>query len=222
MLIIFDLDGTLLNTIDDLAAAANYALTACGFPARSVEECRQFVGDGVTKLLERALPTGTFSADNMARMREAFFSYYDAHLTDKTRPYDGVAQLLGDLQARNIELAVCSNKYQRATSRLMQYFFPKIDFVAVQGQVETIPVKPHPQMMCEILRAAHTIREDCLYVGDSDVDVQTAHNAGVKMCAVTWGFRSRDVLAAYHPDYFADEPAKILLLPEIQRNNQRA
>ena len=219
MLIIFDLDGTLLNTLDDLASAANYALTACGFPARSVEECRQFVGKGVTKLLERALPEGAANEQTVARMREAFFTHYDEHLADQTLPYAGIQKLLSDLQSRHMQLAVCSNKYQRATSRLIAHFFPTIHFAAVQGQVEGIPVKPHPQMVHEILRAAQVTCENCLYVGDSDVDMQTAQNAGIKACAVTWGFRSQEVLAAYHPSHFVDEPAQILLLPEIQHKD---
>ena len=123
MIVIFDLDGTLLNTIDDLAKAANYALHVCGFAERSVEECRQFVGNGVAKLLERALPEDSCTPQNIAAMRAAFFAYYDVHLTDQTRPYEGIVQLLEQLQASGIKLAVCSNKYQRATSHLMKYVF---------------------------------------------------------------------------------------------------
>ena len=206
MLVIFDLDGTLLDTIDDLAAAANHALLACGFPARSVEECRQFVGNGVTKLLERALPDGRKTSENLAAMHEAFFNYYDAHLTDKTRPYPGIPELLTNLQARGVKLAVASNKYQRATEQLMKCFFPQISFVAVLGQRENIPVKPHPQIVQDILTAAHETPTNTLYVGDSDVDMQTAQNAGVKACGVTWGFRSREVLAAYKPFALIDHP----------------
>lgn len=219
MLVIFDLDGTLLNTIDDLATAANHALKVCGFPLRSVEECRQFVGNGVTKLLERALPVGSCTPENIARMRDAFFAFYDVHLADQTRPYEGIVALLSSLQARQIQLAVCSNKYQAATSRLVKHFFPTIDFVSVQGQQDGVPVKPHPQMVRNILTQAQATPSDCLYVGDSDVDMQTAKQADVKACAVTWGFRPREVLAAYEPAYWADTPAQILLLPQIQRNN---
>ncbi len=222
MLVIFDLDGTLLNTIDDLTAAANHALKVCGFPLRRVEECRQFVGNGVTKLLERSLPAGSCTSENMTRMREAFFAFYDVHLADQTRPYEGITALLSSLQARQIQLAVCSNKYQAATSRLVKYYFPTIDFVSVQGQRDGVPVKPHPQMVREILTQAQATTDDCLYVGDSDVDMQTAKQAEVEVCAVTWGLRSREVLAAYQPTCWADTPAQILLLPQIQRNNRRA
>lgn len=211
MLVIFDLDGTLLNTIDDLAAAANHALVACGFPARSVDECRQFVGNGVTKLLERALPPTDCTADNLTRMREAFFRYYDAHLWDQTRPYSGIADVLTELQTRGIKLAVASNKYQSATERLVKYFFPNIQFIAVLGQRENIPVKPNPKIVEDLLQASQETKPNCLYVGDSDVDMQTAHNAGVKACGVTWGFRSRDVLALYQPHYLINHPKELLM-----------
>lgn len=219
MLVIFDLDGTLLNTIDDLAAAANHALNVCGFAARSVEQCRQFVGNGVSKLLERALPEKARTPQNIADMRAAFFAYYDAHLTDKTRPYEGIDKLLKCLQARSIKLAVCSNKYQRATERLISHFFPQIKFACVLGQCEHLALKPHPQMVDEILRITQEEKENCLYVGDSEVDMQTAQNAQVKCCAVTWGFRQCADLEVYHPAYLVDSPAQILMLPEIQRNN---
>lgn len=222
MLIIFDLDGTLLNTIDDLAAAANQALHTCGLPERSVQECRQFVGNGVSKLLERALPQGACTPAVLSKMQDAFFSYYDAHLTDYTQPYPHVLELLQSLQKSGIKLAVASNKYQRATEKLMRYFFPHISFVSVLGQRENIPTKPHPQIVQDILQIANESKARCLYVGDSDVDMQTAQNAGVKACAVTWGFRSRETLTKYNPAYLVDEPSQILLLPEIQGYNQRA
>ena len=212
MLVIFDLDGTLLNTIDDLAAAANHALVACGFPARSVEECRQFVGNGVTKLLERALPLADCTAENLTRMREVFFSYYDAHLWDQTLPYSGIADVLTELQTRKIKLAVASNKYQSATERLVEHFFSNIQFAAVLGQRENIPVKPVPQIVEDILQASQEPKSYCLYVGDSDVDMQTARNAGVKACGVTWGFRSWEVLAADKPTYLINHPQELLVL----------
>ncbi len=210
MLVIFDLDGTLLNTIDDLSAATNHALRVCGFAPRTVDECRQFVGTGVRKLLERALPYGQQTPAHVARMKDAFFAYYDVHLTDFTRPYNGIVQMLCALQARGIKVAVASNKYQRATERLVQHFFPSIAFAAVLGQREGVPTKPHPQMVFDCLARANESMSTTLYVGDSDVDMQTAQNAGVKACGVTWGFRSRDVLAAFHPAYLVDTPHQIL------------
>ncbi|MBO5911016.1 MAG: HAD family hydrolase [Elusimicrobiaceae bacterium] len=212
MLVIFDLDGTLLNTLDDLAVAANHALTACGFAPHTVDECRQFVGNGITKLLERALPETARTPEHLTRMRTAFFAYYDAHLWDHTYPYDGINEVLTALQMRGVKLAVASNKYQAATERLIAHFFPQISFTAVLGQRENIPVKPHPQIVQDILAAAHETPAHTLYVGDSDVDMQTAQNAGVKACGVTWGFRSRKILAAYQPVYLIDTPHQLLAI----------
>ncbi len=208
-LVIFDLDGTLLDTIADLAAAANAALKEKGYPVRTQKECQQFVGNGVNKLLERALPDGHKTAQEVAAIRPAFFAYYDQHLADVTKPYPGMAELLEALHLRGVKLAVASNKYQSATERLVKQFFPDIPFTAVLGQREGIPVKPDPSIVEEILWAAGVPRERVLYVGDSDVDMQTAHNAGVRVCAVTWGFRSREELAAYKPDFIANTPPEI-------------
>lgn len=209
-LVIFDLDGTLLNTIDDLACAANHALEALGLPVRSQAECQRFVGNGVGKLLERALPEGHKTPEDLEKIRPAFFAYYDQHLADKTLPYTGLAELLAELQRRGVKLAVASNKYQSATERLVKHFFPQIHFVAVLGQREGIPTKPNPQIVEDILLAAGVSREDTLYVGDSDVDMQTAKNAGVRVCGVLWGFRTRAVLEQYHPDFLTENPAEIL------------
>lgn len=212
MLLIFDLDGTLLNTSEDLAAAANEALRVCGFAPRSTQECCQFAGNGVAKLLERALPENAQTPENLIHVQQAFFSYYDKHLWDHTYPYEGVKDLLVALQKRGIQLAVASNKYQSATQRLIAHFFPQISFVAVLGQRDNVPTKPHPQIVQEILSLANENKENCLYVGDSEVDMQTAQNAGVKACGVTWGFRSRDVLVVFQPQYLIEKPAELLSL----------
>ncbi len=211
-LVIFDLDGTLLNTLEDLAAAANEALRENRFPLRSIEEIQQFVGNGVSKLLERALPDGQKTSENLIRMKQDFFAYYDAHLWEHTVVYPGILELLETLQQQSIQLAVASNKYQQATDRLVTHFFPSIRFSAVFGQRPNVPVKPHPQIVQSILRVAAVSAEDALYVGDSAVDMQTAQNAGVKACGVTWGFRSREELADYHPELLADTPQRILTL----------
>ena len=208
-LVIFDLDGTLLNTIADLAAAANAALQANHFPVRTQAECQRFVGNGINKLLERALPQGHKTPQDVANMRPAFFAYYDEHLTEQTRPYPGVKELLVKLQAGGVKLAVASNKYQSATQRLIKHFFPEISFAAVLGQRDDVPVKPDPAIVEEILWASGAQKQNVLYVGDSDVDMQTAHNAGVRVCAVTWGFRSREELMSYKPDFMTDTPAEI-------------
>ena len=212
MLFVFDLDGTLLNTIDDLAAAANHALRTCGFATRSVEECRQFVGNGVNKLLERALPADQRTPENLAKMKGAFVHYYSLHLADATRPYDGILETLTALQARGIKLAVASNKYQQATEKLITHFFPTVSFVAVFGQRPDVPLKPNPQIVHDILRLANEDASHCFYVGDSQTDMQTAQQAAVKACAVTWGFRTREELEVYHPAYVIDHPREVLQL----------
>ena len=212
MIVIFDLDGTLLHTIDALAAEAHASLPAYGYPARTLAECQRFVGNGIGKLLERALPQGAQTPQNAAKLRPAFLAYYDAHLTDFTRPYAGIEELLKNLCARGIKLAVASNKYQRATEKLITHFFGDTPFVAVLGQRENIPSKPDAHVVREILSLSRETRETCWYVGDSQVDMQTAKNAGVRVCAVTWGFRTKEELAVYAPDFYADTPSDILRL----------
>jgi len=214
MLVIFDLDGTLLNTIRDLSNAANYALAQNGYPVRQEAECLQFVGNGITKLLERALPQEKKTVQYVDKIRPSFLSYYDKHLTDYTTAYEGISALLHTLKNRSVKLAVASNKYHDATCRLIQHFFPDISFQAVLGQREGCPVKPNPQIVEEILHLCGETKQTCLYVGDSDVDMQTAQNAGVKACGVTWGFRTREVLSSYQPDYLIDFPRQLLTIIE--------
>lgn len=198
-LVIFDLDGTLLDTIADLAAAANHALQKAGFPVYDTETIRTFVGNGISKLLERALPEGARTAENVERLRTDFVPYYDAHKAEQSKPYPGVAALLLRLQERGMMLAVASNKYQAATEKLVAHYFPAIRFVKVMGQREGVPVKPDPTIVFDIMEAAGVGKEDVLYVGDSGVDMQTAHNAGVDAVAVSWGFRPRTELEAFRP-----------------------
>lgn len=198
-LVIFDLDGTLLDTIADLAAAANHALQKAGFPVYDTETIRTFVGNGISKLLERALPEGARTAEKVERLRTDFVPYYDAHNAEQSKPYPGVAALLLRLQERGMMLAVASNKYQAATEKLVAHYFPAIRFVKVMGQREGVPVKPDPTIVFDIMEAAGVGKEDVLYVGDSGVDMQTAHNAGVDAVAVSWGFRPRTELEAFRP-----------------------
>ncbi len=214
-LVIFDLDGTLLDTIADLAASANYALEALGFPRRNEEECRSFVGNGVGKLLERALPDGAKTPQNVEKMRAVFQAHYDEHNTDATRIYPGVTQLLARLAGNGIGLAVASNKYQSATEKLVRHYFPERTFGAVLGARDCVPVKPDPQIVKDVLAACRVTPEQVLYVGDSDVDMQTARNAGVKVCAVTWGFRSRAQLGEYRPDGWADRAEDVMSWVEL-------
>ncbi len=211
-LIIFDLDGTLLNTLADLAAATNQALDKLHFPTHPTQAYLRFVGNGINKLFERALPEAARTPENVLRVRNLFVPYYHEHGTDLTRPYDGIPAVLQQLQARGIKLAVASNKYQAATQELVKHFFPEIAFAAVLGQREGLPTKPNPLFVQEILTQTGIAPADTLYVGDSDVDMQTARNAGVEACAVLWGFRSEEELRAYSPAHMVRKPGEILKL----------
>ncbi len=209
-LAIFDLDGTLLNTIGDLAHAANYALASCGYPTHEIADYTMFVGNGIAKLLERALPESERTADNVERMRSYFIPYYTQHNTDYTLPYVGIPRLLNDLQSCGIQLAVASNKYQEATEKLIAHYFPDIRFCAVLGQREGIPVKPDPAIVYDILQLFPVACEEVLYIGDSGVDMSTAEAAGIVSVGVTWGFRSREELHAHHARYLVDTPSQII------------
>ena len=183
-LIIFDLDGTLLNTIADLAQSTNHALQALGYPTHPESAYNFMVGNGINKLFERALPEGEKSEENVLRVRKE----------------------LGMI------LAVASNKYQSATVKLISHYFPNIRFTAVFGQREGVNVKPDPTVVHDILDITRISREDVLYVGDSGVDMQTAANAGVTACGVTWGFRPRTELEEFHPAHIVDNATDIAVI----------
>ena len=209
-LVIFDLDGTLLDTIADLAEAVNRALVACGFAEHPTDAYRFFVGDGVSKLFERALPPEARTAENIARIRTHFMPYYDAHNADLSRPYEGIVELLAELQSRGVKVAVASNKYQAATQKLVSHYFADTDFVAVFGQREGVAIKPDPQIIFDVLEVAGVTPEDVIYVGDSNVDMQTGPRAGVDTVGVSWGFRPREELAAHNPVAIIDHPLQLL------------
>lgn len=208
-LVIFDLDGTLLNTIADLANSTNYALKRCGFPIHGTEEYNFFVGNGINKLFERALPETERNETNILRIRQEFILHYDAHNADYSTPYPGIVPLLEELQQKGYLLAVASNKYQAATQKLVSHYFPQVRFSAVFGQREGIPVKPDPTIVQDILAQTGTHASKVLYVGDSGVDMQTAYHAGVTAAGVTWGFRPRTELEAFHPAYIVDRAEEI-------------
>ena len=209
-LVIFDLDGTLLDTIADLANAANYALQQLGHPTHPVDTIRTYVGNGINKLLERALPESERNEENVMRMRSHFVPYYDMHNADLSAPYPGIVALLEALQAKGVRIAVASNKYQAATEKLVKHYFPTIRFVEVLGQREGIPVKPDPSIVSDILTKANVSPEETLYVGDSGVDMQTAINAGVDAVGVTWGFRPRAELEDFCPKGLIDKAEELL------------
>ena len=203
-LIIFDLDGTLLNTIADLANATNYALKALDYPTHNISEYHMMVGNGINRLLELALPEEARSETNLQAMRNLFVPFYNYHNADESTPYPGIPQLLAELQAKGVKMGVASNKYQAATEKLVAHYFPNISFVKVLGQRDGIPPKPDAGIVDEIVAAADVEKTDVLYIGDSGVDMQTAQNGEVTACGVTWGFRPRTDLEQYHPQYIVD------------------
>ena len=209
-LIIFDLDGTLLDTIGDIAEAVNQALEKCGFPTHPKEAYRFMVGSGIMALFERALPPDRRTESNILHIREHFLPHYEAHNADLTAPYEGVVTLLETLHQRGVKLAVASNKYHQATQQLVAHYFPTIPFCAVLGHRDGAAVKPSPEIVQEIMEVAEVNNsQEVLYVGDSDVDMLTANNAGVEVIGVSWGFRPKEELAAHNPKAIIDFPADL-------------
>ena len=213
---IFDLDGTLLDTLGDLAASVNYALRTHGMPEHSIDDVRRFVGNGVRKLMERAVPDG---ADN-PRFDETFATfrqYYIAHSLDTTRPYEGIPETLAALKARGCHLAVVSNKMMAATQALCHHFFPDTIEVAIgEDEAAGIRRKPAPDTVFAALKTLGVGKEDAAYVGDSDVDIQTARNAGLPCISVLWGFRDRDFLISHGAQTFITHPAELLTIEKKQ------
>ena len=203
---IFDLDGTLLNTLDDLAAATNYALRTNGLPQHSVDDVRRFVGNGVRMLMRRAVPDGEQNPRFEAAFT-AFRQYYMAHSLDTTRPYDGVMTMLRSLKSRGCRLAVVSNKFCAATEELCRHFFDGLIEVAIgENEAAGIRKKPAPDTVFEALRQLGVGPDGAVYVGDSDVDILTARNAHLPCISVLWGFRDRDFLTANGATTFVAAP----------------
>lgn len=194
-LVIFDLDGTLLNTIEDLAEAVNHVLDLRGFLLHTVEEYRKMVGHGIRNLIRQALPPTLKVDDAYVESCVADFkAYYSVHIDVHTRPYPGMVALLKELYFQGIKLAVASNKFQEGTEHLIHEFFPNIPFVAILGNREGFPLKPAPEVVEEILANAGVSKEDAVMVGDSPTDMLTAANGGIDAIAVSWGYRSKDDL----------------------------
>ncbi len=241
MIIIFDLDGTLLNTIDDLGYACNYALEQTGYPTHRIDEYPRMVGNGINNLIRRALPEAERTEENILRVRAHFVPYYDAHNCDYTRPYEGIPELLQSLKAQGHHLAVASNKYQAATEKIVSHFSPGI-FDVILGEREGIARKPDPQIVYDILSSLNyklegfsqlstinyqlstlnyqlstlnyqlsTINYQLIYLGDSLVDRDTAANANVPFVACSWGFVSRQALIEAGVSRIIDHPAELAL-----------
>lgn len=205
--VVFDLDGTLLNTLEDLMDAVNYGLDKYGYPIRTLEEIRKFVGNGVRKLIERALPNGT-AEPHYEDVLAAFREYYSMHCEDKTCAYDGVIDLMQRLKAAGCKLAIVSNKLDSAVKTLNESYFHGHVQAAI-GEKEGIRRKPAPDMVINALAMLDSDKEKAVYVGDSEVDIQTAANAGLDCISVTWGFRDADFLRDNGAAVTADTPQQV-------------
>lgn len=207
---IFDLDGTLLDTLGDLTASVNYAMRTHGMPEHPIDDVRRFVGNGVRKLMERAIPQGTGNPlfeETFATFRQ----YYMAHSLDTTKPYEGIPEMLAELQKRGCRLAVVSNKMMAATQELIRHFFPGTIEVAIgEHEAEGIRKKPAPDTVLAALRQLGVGKEGAVYVGDSDVDIMTARNSGLPCISVLWGFRDRDFLIQHGAETFVSVPSELL------------
>ena len=202
--VVFDLDGTLLNTLEDLWDIVNYTMRKYGFPERTIEEVRAAVGNGVTKLLELSLPYGRNTPDFdiiLKNMR----AYYSIHGGERTRPYSGVSEIIERFQADGLKVAVVTNKIHSAAVELCKKYFPTVDTVSGERESEGIGRKPSPDLLLAAARDMGVDINDCIYIGDSEVDIATAHNAGIKCVSVLWGFRDRDCLESVGADMFASD-----------------
>jgi len=206
--VLFDLDGTLLDSLEDLSDSVNAALQEAGYPQRSVHEIKNFVGNGVGLLVARALPNHTENR-KVAHCVELFRKHYKQKMNHKTRPYDGIIDLLKELQMRNIKIGVVSNKYDLAVKSLCEEFFSPYIQIAI-GESEKIRRKPLPDGILAAIQELNSEKEKTIYVGDSDIDIQTAKNAGVLSVGVTWGFRTKEILLKENPWKTVDSPEDFL------------
>lgn len=207
-LVIFDMDGTILDTLSDLADSMNYALRCFGLAERTVDEVRSFVGNGIRRLVERAVPANTSPAI-IDQVHENFTAYYKDHCADKTKPYDGICELLSELKRRNVLLAVVSNKADYAVQILCEQYFNDI-FDASAGERAGVRKKPEPDSVNAVLEVLGIDRRDAVYIGDSDVDIQTARNAGMDCISVSWGFRDTEFLKEKGAQIIVKTPQEIL------------
>lgn len=212
-LVIFDLDGTLLNSLGDLTNACNYVLSKHGFPLHKPEEYRYFIGSGIRNLIRLALPESVRNDDAFCyQILDEFFYRYNTHLNEETCAYEGVISLLHTLSSRGIQLAIASNKYQEGVNAVTDYYFKDIKFAIRLGTSNEIPNKPNPLIVKKILEACPFKREEVLYVGDSGIDMQTAKNYGLTAVAVLWGFRRKEELIDSGANYLLTHPAELLAL----------
>ena len=207
-LAVFDMDGTILDTLEDLKDSVNYALAKCGYPQRTYDEVRRFVGNGIRKLIERAVPEGV-SVSDIDRVHEVFTGHYKVHCADKTKAYDGIKPLLEELRSKGIKTAVVSNKADYGVQELCREYFDGLFDYAV-GEREGIRRKPAPDSVNEALRVLGIPKSEAVYIGDSDADYETAVNAGLPCISVLWGFRDEEFLRSKGASLFVHEPSEIL------------
>mgnify|MGYP001030744861 FL=1 len=210
--VIFDLDGTLLNTLEDLAAAVNWVCAQHGWPAHGVEEYKYFVGNGAPKLLERVVPPEVEITEELRRVTlEEFTQRYNAHKEDKTTAYPGMPEAVRQLREAGLTLAVLSNKPHDAAFPVVERYYPGV-FHAVQGALPGVPVKPDPTLLRRLMGELGAAEEDTLFVGDSSVDIRTAKNGGLTSCGVLWGFRTRRELEEEGADFIAETARELVEL----------
>ena len=209
-LIVFDLDGTLLNSLEDLSDSANHVLEQHGFPTHPVDAYRYFVGDGVRKLIERILPLEERNEAQIEQCRQEFVDYYKVHMDDKTAVYEGITDLLKALKNHGLKIAVATNKVHIAVKPLMEKYFPGIQFDSMIGQREGVPVKPHPQIMYDILKETGCEPSETLHIGDTATDMQLAHNAGIIPVGVLWGYRPLEELQEAGAGHIIEHPLELL------------
>ena len=210
--IIFDLDGTLLNTLEDLHACFNHAIQTYGYPTRSLEEIKSFVGNGIKKAIERALPY-KIADEELEKIVEYFRQYYKEHMLELTKPYEGILELLEELKKRNYKLAVVSNKYDDAVKDLVRNYFGEFIDVAI-GEGYGVRKKPEADGVLKAINELGVKIENCIYIGDSDVDIKTAQNVGVPCISVLWGFREESFLKENGGNIFAKDPKDIIKIIE--------
>lgn len=206
--VIFDLDGTLLNTLDDLADAGNWVCEQNSWPTHSLDAYKQFVGNGIPKLVERFTPISHRDTDTLAALTTVFSARYEAHKEDKTAPYEGMVPLVERLHTAGVHMAVLTNKSHHLATKVVGRYYPNL-IVLVQGALPNMPTKPDPTLLMQLMQEMGATRENTLFVGDSNVDIQTAKNGGLTSCGVLWGFRSQEELEGEGADYLATTPHEL-------------
>ena len=207
--VIFDLDGTLLDTIDDLADAGNYVCRLHGWPTYTVEEYKRFVGNGMAKLVARFVPEEWRAPEGVAAILEEFMPYYDAHKEDKTAPYAGMPQAAAKLREEGVSIAVLSNKADQMAGPVVEHYYPGL-FPLVQGALDGVPTKPDPTLLHKLMGRMGATKADTLFVGDSNVDIKTAKNGGLTSCGVLWGFRTRAELEEEGASIIVETPQELV------------